>query len=112
MGLWPSPKGFGVDLQEHRRGRVRLTLSLNPTKLHNMKTQRYPVGTTFTPRGKHATIYTVTDYHTTTNLRGEVVRARYVTEHTFLGQRIRSTDIVETTIARGSPSGPGAGVSV
>ena len=68
-----------------------------------MKTQRFPVGTTFTPRGKHATLCTVTDYHTTTNLRGEVVRVRYVAEHAFLGQQVRDADVAETTIARGSP---------
>lgn len=67
---------------------------------------KYPVGTTFLPRGKGRHTCTVTDFHTTRNLAGEIVRERYVATHQFLGQTITETDIAEATIARGCPQLP------
>ena len=61
----------------------------------------YPVGTKFTPIGKHATECTVTDMLTTRNLAGEIVSIRYVATHTFMGQTVTSRDITAATIARG-----------
>ena len=58
---------------------------------------KFPVGTTYQHRGR---TYTVTDYHVTRNLAGDVVRERYVAEHELCGQRITDRDIVETTIAK------------
>jgi len=70
-------------------------------------TQRFPVGTTFTPVGRVARLCTVVDYHVTTNLAGEIVRTRYVATHAGpLGQTITDTDVAETTIARGNPVVP------
>ena len=67
-----------------------------------MKTQRFPIGTKYFTRGKHPRLCTVTDYHVTRNMRGEVVRARYVSEHDFLGQAVTNNDVCDTTVARGN----------
>ena len=67
-----------------------------------MKNQRFPIGTQFTPLGrKHAKLTTVIDFHTTTNLKGEVVKTAYVCTHEFMGQTLTTYDVCETTIARG-----------
>lgn len=72
-----------------------------------MNLHRYPVGTTFTPRGRaHSTTHTVVDLLTTVNSLGEVVRVRYVAEHLFLGQRVVDSNVTETTIAMGKPVVP------
>lgn len=72
-----------------------------------IKTPRWPIGTTFTPRGgKTLREYTVTDVWTTTNAKGEVVRLRYVATHKFLGQTVEDCDVCDTTIARGNPRVP------
>lgn len=63
---------------------------------------KYPVGTRFiTNRGEKRTEHTVTDFHVTRNLAGEIVRMRYVATHTFCGQTVTDADVVETTISRG-----------
>lgn len=62
---------------------------------------RFPIGTQYMTRGKHPVLCTVVDQLTTTNSRGEVVRATYVTSHQFCGQTVTETDVVDTTIARG-----------
>jgi len=62
---------------------------------------KYPVGTQYMTRGKHPRLCTVVDYHTTTNLAGEVVKERYVSTHEFCGQTVTDYDIVPVTIARG-----------
>lgn len=67
---------------------------------------KFPVGTTFTTRGKAKRVCTVTDYHTTTNLAGVIVKQRYVATHDFMGQASAETDITETTIAMSSPKLP------
>lgn len=63
---------------------------------------KFPVGTKFKRIGlKHAKVETVVDILTTTNLAGEVVSIRYVAEHEFMGQTVRDSDVLGTTIARG-----------
>ena len=69
-------------------------------------TPRFPVGTRYTPIGKNAVECTVTDYHVTRNLAGEIVRFGYVAAHLFCGQTVRQFDIPESTIARGNPIKP------
>ena len=62
--------------------------------------EQYPVGTQFTPRKKgRSDLETVIDFHTTTNLAGDIVSTCYVIEHEFMGQKIRST-CNKTTIPR------------
>lgn len=63
----------------------------------------YPIGYRFTIRRKnHHRDCVVVDHHTTYNFAGEAVRFRYVTEHTFMGQPVRDSDVTHTTIARAS----------
>ena len=62
---------------------------------------KYPVGTKFKTRGKAPRICTVTDYLVTTNLKGDIVKTRYVATHQFLGQTVTDRDIPETTISMG-----------
>lgn len=64
---------------------------------------KFPVGTKYKRRvsAKVVRICTVTDYHVTRNLAGEVVRVGYVATHEFCGQQIEERDVCETTIARG-----------
>jgi hypothetical protein len=64
--------------------------------------QKYPVGTVFTKRVAKGVTQecTVVDFEVTRNLAGEIVRARYVTSHSFLGQTILERDVVQTTIDR------------
>lgn len=61
---------------------------------------KYPIGTQFIPRGKDNRVYTVIDLLTTRNESGEIVRQRYLCEHDFLGQNVKSEE-AEATIARG-----------
>lgn len=62
---------------------------------------KYPIGTKFKTRGKAPRVCTVVDYHTTTNLAGEVVKERYVATHEFMGQIVTDYDVCAVTIARG-----------
>lgn len=62
---------------------------------------KYPIGTKFKTRGKAPRECVVVDYLTTTNMQGDIVKQRYVAQHTFLGQTVADYDVVETTIARG-----------
>lgn len=62
---------------------------------------RFPVGTLYKSSGKYPRVCKVVDYHITKNMKGEIVRERYVTEHEFLGKSIKEFDITETEIARG-----------
>jgi hypothetical protein len=61
--------------------------------------QRFPVGTVFVRRGQDYR-EVVLDYHVTTNLAGEVVKARYLCGHDYLGQVVLDHDITDTSIAR------------
>lgn len=64
---------------------------------------KYPIGTTYTKNNMRRDVCTVIDYHTTTNLAGEVVCQRYVTVHSFLGQAVTDIGIMEISINRGDP---------
>jgi hypothetical protein len=65
-------------------------------------TPKFAIGTKYNPRGKHYQC-TVVDILKTYNSAGELVRIRYVSTHTFLGQTVMDTDVCETTIAMGCP---------
>ena len=67
---------------------------------------KYPIGTTYTPRRRNTYTATIVDYHVTRNLAGEIVWARYVSQHEFCGQLVIDRDVNETTIARGNPQPP------
>jgi len=62
---------------------------------------KYPVGTKFMSGGKHPRLCTVTDFLTTTNLKGEVVSTRYVATHRFMGQTIVDANVNDVAIAKG-----------
>ena len=64
-------------------------------------TPKFKIGTKFRTMGKAPRLCTVVDIHSTYNVNGELVKIRYVAEHEFIGQTIRDSDVVETTIARG-----------
>lgn len=66
---------------------------------------KYQIGQKYIPVGKTARFCTVTDILKTYNSKGDLVRIRYVSEHTFMGQTVVDTDICETTIARGALDG-------
>jgi hypothetical protein len=66
-----------------------------------MSTTEYPLGTQYLEHGKHPNLCTVVDVWKTYNSAGELVRLRYVTEHTFCGQTVKNNDVVAVTIARG-----------
>ena len=62
---------------------------------------KYPVGTTYRrQRGRVLEEQTVVDYHVTRNLSGDIVKERYVTTHSLLGQTIYDYDITQTEIDR------------
>jgi len=63
-------------------------------------TCKYPIGTKFKSPGKHPKICTVTDFHVTRNLAGELVRSCYVATHEFMGQTITDYQVPSATIAR------------
>jgi len=64
-------------------------------------TPKFKIGLTFKRQNKkHPREETIIDIWTTTNSKGEVVQIRYVTEHEFLGQKVKDRDVVETTIVR------------
>lgn len=59
---------------------------------------KYHIGTKFKTRHKIPFIYTVIDFHTTTNSKGETVKERYVCSHQLCGQTVYDYDVVQTTI--------------
>lgn len=61
---------------------------------------KYPIGTRFIKRQdrKSGLVNIVVDYHTTTNMAGEVVKKRYVVGHYFCGQTVVEYNVVQTTI--------------
>lgn len=62
---------------------------------------RFPIGTQYMSRGKHPLLCTVVDHLTLTNSKGEIIRVSYITEHLFLGQIVKTHDVVDPTIAMG-----------
>lgn len=66
-----------------------------------MATHRFPIGTQYQSRSGAKCVCTVVDHLTTTNSKGEIVKASYVTSHQFCGQTVEERDVVDTTIARG-----------
>jgi hypothetical protein len=64
-------------------------------------THRFPIGTKYKPRGKHANVCTITDHLTVTNSKGEIVKVYYQSEHLFCEQIVTNYEVVDTTIAIG-----------
>ena len=62
---------------------------------------RFPVGTLYITRHKAPKLCKVVDYHTTLNLDGDIVKSRYVSEHTLMGQVVTDSDVAEATVAMG-----------
>ena len=62
---------------------------------------RFPIGTQYSTREKHAKVCTITEQLTTTNSKGEIVAIRYLSSHEFCGQQVTNSDVLDTTIARG-----------
>ena len=64
--------------------------------------QKYPIGFKFTwgQGTKTPRKATVVDFLTTTNAAGNVVKERYVVAYLLLGQIVRDSDVVQTTIDR------------
>ena len=56
----------------------------------------YYIGTKYLDRNKRE--ITIEDVHTTTNMKGEVVKKRFLTSHHLLGQKIFAHDVVKTTV--------------
>lgn len=70
---------------------------------NSIRTQRYPVGTKFTTRGKAVKACFVSDFLTITNSKGDVIGCQYVAIHQFLGQTVTDWNVPESAIARGEP---------
>jgi hypothetical protein len=68
--------------------------------------QKYPIGFKFTwGQGKKTPRKsTVVDFLTTTNAAGNAVKERYIVEYLFLGQTVRDSEVVQTTIDRNANS--------
>ena len=62
---------------------------------------KYQIGTQYLSSGKHPHVCLISDYWTTTNIAGQIVKERYVASHMFMGQYIIDYDVNEVTIARG-----------
>jgi len=63
--------------------------------------ERYPIGYRFIRYGKkRGDVETVVDIYTTKNSKGDTVKVTYVTEHDFMGQKVRDEEVLTSTIAR------------
>ncbi len=62
---------------------------------------QFEIGTKYQSRNSRKDICTVVDILKTYNSQGELVQIRYVTTHSFLGQTVKNSDVVATTIAMG-----------
>lgn len=54
------------------------------------------IGTQFTPKRKNKVVHTVIDVHTVTNSKGELIRHEIITEHEFMGQKIKGITPLST----------------
>jgi len=63
---------------------------------------KYQIGTKFIPMESKVRrdVHSIVDFHVTKNMRGEIVKERYVTSHSFMGQEIIKSDIPQATIDR------------
>lgn len=68
-------------------------------------TPRFEIGQRFMSNGKHPREMVISDILRTYNSANELVRIRYVAQHTFMGQIVTDHDVCETTIARRLISG-------
>ena len=73
-----------------------------------MTTHKFPIGTTYSTRGRYPDHCTVTDQLSTYNSKGELVGIHYVATHEFHGQILTDRRVNETRIAMGSPVIPPA----
>lgn len=64
--------------------------------------KRIKIGTKFiTPGDKQKRVRTVVDIYSTYNSKKQLVRVLYVSEHEFMGQKIRVEDVPASAIIRG-----------
>ena len=61
-----------------------------------------PIGTQYMTRGKVKRLCTVIDKHTTTNLKGEIVRECYVSSHDFCRQKVIDCEVSPSAIKIGA----------
>jgi hypothetical protein len=54
------------------------------------------IGTQFIPNRKTKKVHTVVDIHTVTNFKGKVIRHEIITEHEFMGQKIKNITPLST----------------
>lgn len=73
--------------------------TLNKTDTAENKGFKFPIGTTYIPRGKKYTCEVI-DHLTSRFSNGDIYRLRYVVKYTFNGQQMIDTDVPETTILR------------
>lgn len=66
-----------------------------------MREPKFKIGQKYKTMGKHPRICTIVDIHKTYNVKNEMVKLRYVSQHEFCGQIITDYDVVEATITRG-----------
>ena len=69
--------------------------------MNDLNLQVYPIGTVYKTCGKYPVLCTVTDFLTTKNLAGDVVKTRYVATHKLGHQLVIDGDVTATAIARG-----------
>lgn len=65
---------------------------------------RYKIGQTFKTRHKNPKFCTVRDIHFTIDSAGNLVKTRYVTTHSLMGQIVTDYDVPESTITMGLES--------
>lgn len=66
-----------------------------------MKTPKFEIGTKYKTRHKTPKTCTVVDILRTYNSKEELISIRYVSTYEFLGQLVKDSDVVETTIMMG-----------
>ncbi len=77
--------------------------TIPPERTHHL--MKYPVGYTFTPRGKNRLPLTVHNFLVTTNLNGTIVKTEYLCTKDFCGQIVVER-VCQTTIDLGTPASP------
>lgn len=73
---------------------------MNNKSNRSEKVPRFEVGTRHWKSPSYKVECVVVDILTTLNMAGDVVSIRYVSEHLLMGQTVRNSDVLETTIAR------------
>lgn len=62
---------------------------------------KFEIGQTYTHKRKNSEqLRTIVDRLETYNAKGELIKLRYVTEHSFMGQILTDDDVLEVSICR------------